>query len=166
MNKTLYTLEVLVTAAPVTEEFQKAHPVLRRTIEIRGDQTLERLHEAIFKAFDRWEEHMYEFQFGDQLHDPKGDRYGPHLPFTIGGFDEDEPARDAAKAKIDSLGLTVDRWFGYWFDFGDNWCHQIVVMAIGEAKPKVRYPRVIAKVGDSPPQYMEEDEEEGWEEDE
>src|SRR5512135_50291 len=32
---------------------------MSRTIQIRGDQTLEDLHHAIFDAFDRWDEHMY-----------------------------------------------------------------------------------------------------------
>ena len=31
---------------------------------IRGDQTLEDLHHAIFDALGREEEHMYEFQLG------------------------------------------------------------------------------------------------------
>ena len=37
---------------------------ISREIEIRGDQTLEQLHEVIFKAYDRWEEHLYEFHLG------------------------------------------------------------------------------------------------------
>lgn len=160
MAKTLYTLEVYVTDAPVTDAFYEANPVLCRTIEIRGDQTLERLHEAIFAAFDRWEQHMYEFQFGSDPHDPEGDRYGISLPFEITAdpFDTRKPAGDAAETTIDSLGLEVGRSFGYWFDFGDDWYHEINVTAIGEAAPRVGYPRVTAKVGDSPPQYMEDDE--------
>jgi hypothetical protein len=38
---------------------------------MRGDQTLEDLHHAIFDAFGRWEQHMYEFQFGKGPMDPK-----------------------------------------------------------------------------------------------
>lgn len=160
MAKRLYTLDVFVTGAPVTEAFQEANPVLRRTIEIRGDQTLEQLHEAIFAAFDRWEQHMYEFQFGEGPHDPEGDRYGIRLPFELplDPSDTRKPAGDAAETTMDSLGLGVGRSFGYWFDFGDDWYHQINVTAIGEATPRVRYPRVTARVGDSPPQYMEDEE--------
>jgi hypothetical protein len=32
-----------------------ANKQVSRRIEIRGDQTLEDLHYAIFKAYDRWE---------------------------------------------------------------------------------------------------------------
>ena len=60
----LYTLEVFIISGPITEKFAKKNPVISRTIQIRGDQTLEDLHHAIFDAFGRWEEHLYEFQFG------------------------------------------------------------------------------------------------------
>ena len=34
-----------------------------RRIAIRGDQTLEKLHETIFEAFDRYDPHLYSFYF-------------------------------------------------------------------------------------------------------
>jgi hypothetical protein len=42
----------------------KEKPVMSRTLEIRGDQTLAKLHEIIFKTFDRFDEYLYEFQDG------------------------------------------------------------------------------------------------------
>jgi hypothetical protein len=51
-------------SGPITEAFAKKNPSVLRTIQICGDQTLEDLHEAIFNAFDREDEHMYEFQVG------------------------------------------------------------------------------------------------------
>jgi hypothetical protein len=74
-DRRLYTLEVCILSGPVTEQFVKQNPIISRTIQIRGDQTLEDLHHALFDAFDREEEHMYEFQFGKGPHDPKGKRY-------------------------------------------------------------------------------------------
>src|SRR5437762_10819730 len=71
----LYTLEVFLLSGPITEKFAKKNPVVSRTIQIRGDQTLEDLHQAIFDAFGRWEEHMYEFQFGKGPMDPEAPRY-------------------------------------------------------------------------------------------
>ena len=52
----------------------------------------------------------------------------------------------------------MGRSFGYLFDFGDDWQHQINVEAIEEAVPQGHYPKVIKRVGESPPQYMDEDE--------
>jgi hypothetical protein len=34
-----------------------------RSIALRGDETLERLHEEIFRAFDRYDDHLYSFYF-------------------------------------------------------------------------------------------------------
>ena len=34
-----------------------------RKIAMRGNQTLDDLHEAIFDAFDRYDEHLYSFYF-------------------------------------------------------------------------------------------------------
>ena len=42
---TLYTLEVAIIEGPVAKAFAKANPVLSRTIEIRGLQTLEQLQQ-------------------------------------------------------------------------------------------------------------------------
>ena len=57
---TLYVLSVFLMGGPTSEKFD--NKVINRVIEIRGDQTLEDLHQAIFEAFDREEEHLYEFQ--------------------------------------------------------------------------------------------------------
>jgi hypothetical protein len=151
----LYTLEVFIIGGPISEKFLKRNREISRTIQIRGDQTLEDLHHAIFDAFDRWDEHMYEFQFGKGPNDPKGKRYVlPHA------FDSSERniASDVAQATMDSLGLKVDQAFGYWFDFGDDWWHQINVAAVEDTVPKGKYPKVTKQVGKSPPQYMDEEE--------
>jgi hypothetical protein len=41
----------------------KGRPGIWRSIAVRGDQTLERLHEEIFRVFDRFDEHLYSFYF-------------------------------------------------------------------------------------------------------
>ena len=42
--------------------------------------------------------------------------------------------------------------------FGDNWWHQINVIEIKEEVSKGRYPKIIKRVGASPPQYADLDE--------
>ena len=125
---------------------------------LHGDQTLEQLHKIIFKAFDRFDEHLYEFQVGGKgSQDPKARRYG--FP-----SDQDEVsdglklAGDVSQTALDDLNLKIDDAFGYWFDFGDDWWHQINVLAIEKKTPKGRYPKITKRVGKSPPQYMEADE--------
>ncbi len=145
----LYVVSVFVMGGPISEKF--ANKQISRVIEIRGDQTLEQLHQAIFKAYDREEAHLYEFQFGKHPYDPNGPNYGiPDSPKKKNGYG------DARTTKLDDLGLKPERVFGYWFDFGDDWFHQVQVDRIEEAIPTVTYPRVIKRVGKSPPQYAGE----------
>ena len=56
--RNIYTFEVYIISGPMSEEFVEENQVILRKIEIRGDQTLEDLHLAIFDAFDRKEEHL------------------------------------------------------------------------------------------------------------
>jgi hypothetical protein len=155
----LFTLTVSILSGPMSEKFIKDNPVVSRTIQIRGDQTLFKLHCAIYDAFDREDEHMYEFQVGGKRPmDPKARQYV--LPMAMKDpFAEHKPAGDVTKTTIGSLGLKADDSFGYWFDFGDDWWHQVYVASIAEQAPAGKYPNVTERIGQSPPQYMDLDEE-------
>lgn len=152
-----YTLAVSLLSGPITKKFAKKNKSVVRTIQIRGDQTLEQLHDTIFEAFGRDDPHMYEFQMGRMPMDPKGPRYV--LPMAA---DEDwgPPIRGTVDVtKINEMGLKAGRSFGYWFDFGDDWHHQIDVEKIEAGPGEGTYPRVIDRKGESPPQYPELDDE-------
>ncbi len=159
----LFTLEVCIIGGPMTKKFIRKNKTICRTIQIRGDQTLEDLHYAIFKAFDREEEHMYEFQVGGKgPQDPKARRYG--LSAETGGglfgrFFSGKKQTDTVDAAIGSLDLNKGDAFGYWFDFGDDWWHQINVVDIEENAGTGKYPKITNRVGKSPPQYVDWDEE-------
>jgi len=156
----LFTLEVNIINGPMTDAFAQENPIVSRTFLIRGDQTLDDLHEAIFEAFDREEDHMYQFQVGGMgPMDAKARTYERPDLFDE-DLPEDKPSGDALTTRLDSLRLKVGKPFGYWFDFGDDWWHQINVIAIEEGVPKGKYPKVVERVGDSPPQYMDWTEEE------
>ena len=154
----LYTLDVFIIGGPMTDKFIEKNPVVSRMIRIRGDQTLLDLHEAIFDAFGRWENHMYEFTFGKGPNDPKAKRYVLPNALEIQQEQPNPPIGRVDETTLESLGLKVGDRFGYWFDFGDDWWHQINVEAIEEKVPKGKFPKVTKKVGISPPQYAGEDE--------
>jgi len=159
MKQRLFTLDVSIVGGPMSESFARKNPVVSRTIEIRGDQTLAHLHRAIFHAFDREEEHMYEFQVGGKRPmDPKARRYVVRMAMDD-PWGDSRVAGDVARTTIESLGLKTGEAFGYWFDFGDDWWHQIDVLAIAEAVPRGKLPRVTRRVGESPPQYPDWEEE-------
>lgn len=150
----IYTLDVFIISGPVHDKFLRKNPVISRSIEMRGDQTLEELHEAIFEAFDRFDEHMYEFQFGERPMDPKAKRYVLEVAMDDDGGPK--PKGTVEDTTLDSLKLKVGDCFGYWFDFGDDWWHQVDVMKIEDESPKGKYPKISNKVGKSPPQYLED----------
>lgn len=153
-DKRVYVLEVFLISGPVSAPFAKKNPVVSRTIEIRGDRTLEDLHYVIFDAFDREDEHMYEFQLGGGgPMDPNARRYVLPMAMEADPFSDDgEETGDLTRTTIGSLDLAVGEAFGYWFDFGDDWWHQINVAAI-EDGPAGKYPKIIKRTGGSPPQY-------------
>ena len=155
----LYTLKVSLLSGPVTEAFAEKNPVVSRTIQMTGGQTLADLHDAIYDAFDREEEHMHEFQFGKRPMDRKARRYtiGEEAPFDL--FEEGDESGDVAETTLDSLGLKARTRFFYWFDFGDDWWHRIDVLRVEDEVPPGKYPRVTERVGDSPPQYPDWEEE-------
>jgi hypothetical protein len=159
----IYTLKVYLIGGPVEDEY--ADQEISRTIQIRGRQTLADLHEAIYQAFDREEEHLYEFQFGKGPHDPSGLRFTLD-PGSLTSLTGRKPPGDVLTTTLDALGLVVGQSFGYWFDFGDDWMHQIDVEAIGEAPAEERFPKLVNAVGPSPPQYPDYDEDEDETDDE
>jgi hypothetical protein len=153
----LYVLDVFLIDGPMAEKFIAKNPVISRTIEIKGSNTLEDLHKIIFKAFDRKEEHMYEFQVGGRgPQDPNARRYGLKQAFSSSDFTE-APTGEVSSTPIGSLGLSIDDAFGYWFDFGDDWWHQINVINIAEKTSQSKYPKITERVGASPPQYADFD---------
>jgi hypothetical protein len=155
----LYTLEVFIISGPIAKSFAKKNKVISRTIQIRGDQTLEDLHYAIFDAFDREDQHMFEFQIGGKgPMDPKARRYVLHADMTDLAFGR-KPAGDVHQTTIESLDLKTHQAFGYWFDFGDDWWHQINVVAIEERAGRGKFPKVTKRTGESPPQYVDWDDE-------
>ena len=154
----VYTLEVFLIGGPITSKFAKKNPVVSRAIALRGDQTLEDLHHALFDAFGREEEHMYEFQLGGKAPmDPEAARYVPPSSFEhpVSG---PTPAGRVDQTTLDSLGLKEGDCFAYWFDFGDDWWHRVNVEAIEDKVPRGKFPKVTKKVGKSPPQYADLDE--------
>jgi hypothetical protein len=146
----LCTLSVFLTTEPQAAAGTVPSCVASRTLQMRGDQTLEDLHQAIAAAFERPGDYSYEFQFeaGD-LH-PEGRRY-----VVPGEFDLDVAAGTPAVGRVtettlDSLGLEPGLAFAYWPDAGDDWWHPIQVERVAVGVPRGKYPRVLGRSGDSP----------------
>jgi hypothetical protein len=146
-----------------------------RRIAIRADQTLGDLHRAVFRAFDRFDEHLYTFYVAPKsvkltrrtAHEQAARYSHPQAldadRFWDAGVGGRNPPREknAEQTTIVSLRVSVGQVFLYLFDFGDEWWHVITVeQTNAEPDPALRYPAVIAQRGASPRQYGEEEDEE------
>lgn len=129
-----------------------------RRIAIRGDQTLEGLHHAIFSAFDRYDDHLYAFYKTQNPNSISRTRLHDVPQYTdssgVGEFSTN--IHDASKTRISSLNLKEKNTLEYLFDFGDEWWHILELESISERKIDAnKYPAIIEKKGKSPDQYPE-----------
>lgn len=144
------------------------HPDIWRRIAIREDQTLIDLHDAIFDAFEREEEHLFSFYLPQKKPREK-DRISPSALRTAIEYacpyvleyplfkDVANELTKSAEAKIKDLNLQRGSILYYLFDFGDEWWHHITVEAVDQPAERGKYPRIIEKHGQSPPQYPDDD---------
>jgi len=121
-------------------------PEIWRIIDIKGSQMLSSLHKAIFKAFDRSEEHQYSFFLSNKPYDKESE-------YTSPGLDEDGTGKLATRIRIDSIALYGGPKILYLFDYGDEWWHEVELMSVTERVTRASYPRVVKKQGKSPPRY-------------
>lgn len=137
-----------------------------RRIAIRGDQTLNDLHWAIYQAFDRYDDHLYAYYISaDTSKKTRAQVIRNSIryihPYALDAYlERTGEEKNAETTTIASLHLIKGQVFYYLFDFGDEWWHVITVeQTDAEADAALRYPAVIAKRGESPAQYAEYDEE-------
>jgi len=125
-----------------------------RRIELRGDQTLDDLHNAIQRAFSWDNDHLYAFFLSGKAWDARTEYESPY-----------GDGRPADRYRLEHLPLTVGQRILYIFDFGDELRHAVKLEAIvpGGVQADVTYPRVTDSRGEPPPQYPDYDGEENGE---
>ena len=125
--------------------------ILVRTIALRGDQTLEDLHEALRLAFGWADPHLYAFWPGSRWWDPE--RVSYRSPYEL---EDGEPDEHALSARIKLLDIPVRKGkrFAYVFDFGDEWRLLLRVTERWKAEGEP-YPQLLEAIGTPPPQYEE-----------
>ena len=130
-----------------------------RRIACLENQSLDDLHEAIFSAFDRYDEHLYSFYFPAKPTKNirlirSSEQYSHSMALDGSTYYEQH---DASDVTIGSLVLNEKQKFYYLFDYGDQWWHEITYEGIKDCAAK-NYPSVLLKKGDSPEQYPDDDE--------
>jgi hypothetical protein len=136
-------------------------PNLYRIIEASENCTFDDFHEAIFQAFDRFDEHLYSFFItGKDTKSIRSIYNAPEITHPMNvedvmGFGRRK--KSTAKTRIGDVGLKEKDVFHYLFDFGDDWWHRIKVESINETNSKKKNMKIIKSVGASPPQYPDYD---------
>ena len=132
---------------------------LWRLIAMRGDQTLEHLHQEIFHAFGRFDDHLYSFYF-PKAPRRRGPVVRPKEYVSPWSFAESGPSGrtfDADSTPLETLNLKIGQTFEYLFDYGDSWWHDKEVVHLGPTVAGRRYPKVLETHGRSPAQYPSEE---------
>jgi tetratricopeptide (TPR) repeat protein len=143
----IYTLEVRLLGNPAAGRLADNNSAASCTIQVRGDQVLADLHQAILETFDHGEEYSYEFHLGHKPTDPAGPRYVLPAVYDVSVEDGAPAAGRVDQATLASLGLEVGRRFGYLSDSGDDWWYEIRVADIHERLPRGKYPKVTKHPG-------------------
>jgi hypothetical protein len=118
---------------------EEVEPPVRRRVQVPGEVSLAVLHEVVQSTMGWTNAHLHEFTID-------GRRYGMPDPDW-----DDQDVTDEAKVKLFRL-VRVGDWFGYLYDFGDNWAHRLTVEKIIAAEPGVRYPRCVSGQRACPPE--------------
>lgn len=117
-------------------------PVWRR-FAVDDDLTLAQLHRVVQEGFGWQDCHLHEFHFGKAR-------------FGCPDYDDDFPSEgpplgDERKTALASALGTHGR-FEYWYDFGDDWWHDIVVEATLDADPGAPVAVLVAGERACPPE--------------
>ena len=122
-------------------------PKLYRIIEASENCTFDDFHDAIFQAFDRFDEHLYSFFITRK--DTKNVRSiydaseitHPMSVEDIMGFGRKK--KSTTKTRIGDVGLNEKDVFHYLFDFGDDWWHRIKVQSVNTTKSNKKHIKLI-----------------------
>lgn len=110
-------------------------PVWRR-LQVASTTSLAQLHHIIQAAMGWYDCHLHQFEVDDRSYaDP--------------GHQLDETADEA---RLTLARMPVGQRFAYWYDFGDDWWHDIQVEAIDRADPALTYPRCVTGRRACPPE--------------
>lgn len=119
------------------------YPGVIRGLAVRGNESLDDLHQLLRTAFGWDDDHLYSFWLdGEFWSDPSSEYTSPV---------EAEPSRRTADVALGKLDLRLGQEIAYVFDFGDEWR---VLLRVDEIRPQSgARGGVLRTVGEAPPQY-------------
>ena len=98
-------------------------PPIWRRFQVPGRFSLAGLH-LVLQIVMGWEnDHLYQFQVGRRVIGESGDGFSP-VERLFGGSSKKE---DARAVELRSVAPKEGARLTYVYDFGDNWCHEVLV---------------------------------------
>jgi hypothetical protein len=114
------------------------NPPIWRQLLIYGSTTLHGLHGAIQESFGWQNYHLYEFQLGSRRFETPEQ--------------EEATGEDATEILLMDLELKAGTTLTYLYDFGDDWHHDIEVIAVRQHEEGMEYPFCIDGARAGPPE--------------
>lgn len=108
-------------------DLKGSKPPVWRRLEVPGDLTLPRVHDAIQAAMGWTDSHLHQFRTGN---DPRSPHFVTHFDLDEG---EDGVLEDGVR--LDQLVAAKGDRLGYTYDFGDDWDHVLRVEAVLDEPP-------------------------------
>lgn len=123
-------------------------PPIWRRIQVPAEYMFWDLHVAIQDAMGWEDSHLHDFAF-------RKDRFDRGVHIGIPDPDNDDVQRNIIpgwKAKIKDYFVAEKSKAIYWYDFGDDWTHDVVLEKILPYDPKQKYPACMAGKRACPPE--------------
>ena len=115
-------------------------PEIWRRFLVTDEVTFEKLHKII-QIVMGWEDyHLHEFSVGSR-------KFG--MPDEEWDFYE---AENEKKVRLNELNMAENQKFGYLYDFGDSWEHEIKIEKLISIESGVKYPKCLAGERACPPE--------------
>lgn len=126
---------------------KRSKPAIWRRVVVRGDMTLDLLHDVMQMAMGWTDSHLHQFSTGAGF----GARasYGQPDP----DFDDmGSETRDERRYTVADLAPAAKRKFVYEYDFGDSWEHDVQAEKILPPDPAFKHPICLAGANACPPE--------------
>ena len=125
--------------ARVRIELREIEPTLWRRVDIPLTSTLLALHDIIQVTVGWTDSHLFEFVVGGRVY---GDRVYSE-PLSDDELFERKVCNAEGVRLRTLIGRGVERLL-YVYDFGDDWCHDVIIEDVRDEAPDIDYPAFVA----------------------
>jgi hypothetical protein len=119
-------------------KIRDVRPPVWRRLEVPGDVTFAKLHRILQAALGWTDSHLHEFSVGKRRIGLPGDDFAGDV-------------QNEARVRLEDVAAAKTK-FTYWYDFGDDWWHDITVERVGPPEAGAEYPRLLEGARSAPPE--------------